>query len=1225
MRTKIARTRRGLFAALFSSIFAAVALPTLSVADVTPAAGMLRYPAVSESKIAFVYANQIWTVSRSGGTASPVASPPAAAAWPRFSPDGKTLAFVANFDGNRDIYTVPLTGGIPTRVTHHPVNETLCGWTDDSTLLFFAGNNMTGMGPARIVRLYTVSATGGLPEKLPMPYAAFGAVSRDGEWVAFTPHTTDDRTWRRYRGGMATDIWLLNLKTGESRRATDWEGTDSLPMWGHNRGGKTLYYVSDAGPSHRLNIWSLDIDSGERTQITRFTDHDVRWPSIGPGAMDARGKGEIVFQLGSRLMLLDLDTRESRAISVTIPGARPNIKPRIEDASEFITGGDLSPSGKRVLLTARGDLWSLPAKEGATRNLSVTPGIFEREAEWSPDARSIAYISDADGEYDLWIRASDARAATEKSKNGGSKEEPGDGDEEAKDDGASDASGNEAKTPPTPLLSEPVRLTDLGPGFRSNITWSPDSKHITFTDNGGVLRLASLSYDDSGKPSATVKVIDTDPWSDSPGVAWSHDSNWIAYPRGDDVTGVSSLWIYEVATGDKRMVTAPMFNASSPTFDRKGDFLYYVSAREFSSPRYADNDTTFIYAGTQRLMMLPLRTDVALPSPLIARSDEEELGKGKDDKSDGAGAKPGRNGKPERKEGDDSKAAEADKPVDKAAKPDSKPLKIDFGQRPGEMESRAVILPLPAASYRALSVTDDGKLLYVRGGSRGEDERPSIRIFDPKDDAREEKTVAADVGGYSLSANGKKLLIRRGGGERARYQVLDATAGGGKASDVPTGAMRLRIDPRAEWKQIIADTYRLQRDFFYVPNMHGVAWDQVRDQGLSMLEDAASREDVSYIIAEMISQLNIGHAYLGAPGDVESGPSLNVGLLACDFELARGNGDDKPGAYRISRIYTGAPWDADARGPLAQAIPADKRPVEGDYLLAVNGVPLDTSESPWAALIGLADRPVTLTVSDQPAFGTSGANQREVLVTPVGSDTAIRFRAWIERNRAYVAERTDGKVGYIYVPNTGVDGQNELFRQFFGQRNLPGIIIDERWNGGGQIPTRFIELLNRPVTNYWAVRHGNDWTWPPDSHQGKLAMLINGQAGSGGDMFPWLFKRNNLGKVFGTRTWGGLVGISGNPGFIDGGSMTVPTFGFYKTDGTWGVEGHGVDPDVTVIDDPALMLDSVAAKAPMGVADPQLDAAIAHMKSEITDRPYVAPKRPEFPDRSGMGIPERDR
>lgn len=1210
-----------------SALFLAAVIPWTApaLADITPHAGMLRQPSVSDSKIAFVYANQIWTVSRSGGTASLVAAPPVRPLLPRFSPDGKTIAFAANFDGDQDIYTVPTAGGSLTRITHHPTEETLCGWQDDTHILFFA-RSMTESGPGRITRLYSVPSTGGLPEKLPMPYSGFGAVSHDGKIVAFSPLSTDERTWRRYRGGMAPDLWTMDLETGASKRITDWEGTDTIPMWGYNRASSVIYYLSDNGPEHRLNIWSYDTKTGTREQVTKYTDAEVRYPSIGPGASDSKGKGEIVFQLDAKLMLLDLDTKDARAVEVTIPGARPRLRAQLEDASELITHADLSPSAKRVLFTGRGDLWSVPAKEGPTRDLTRTDGVFERDGAWSPDGRWIAYLSDESGEYELYIRPSDAREPDKKPVLGRQRIGAGEVDPDT-------ATGE--------LPVEPYKLTTLGEGFRYNPTWSPDSRHIAMTDKSGRILLVDLTFDSDGERlvSSVTKEVDTDPWAEQAPLSWSHDSSWLAYIRQDDGNQHGCVWLYKLATGEKTRVTAPYFSASAPAFDRKGDFFYYVTARDYSSPMYADGDTTFIYAGTQRLMMVPLRKDVK--SPLAPRSDEEEIKAGAPEKK-----------KDESKGRERPKPEEArplDKPADEPKK--DKPHKKDDPPRFGSVglggveastasaaatlsrfvlalpveaaesskslvidltgfETRAIELPLESGRISNVDVSEDGKVLFVRRGT-GDDRGASIKVFDPRDDKREEQTVADGAGGFTMSASGRKLLA----GRRGRWQILDPVPGGGRGQDVSTDGMRTTIEPRREWAQIFADAWRLQRDFFYVPNMHGVDWPKIREQYGAMVADAASREDLQYIIAEMISQLNIGHAYVTAPGDVDRGPSLGVGLLGCDFELGR---DSVTGgtAYRFKRIYGGGPWDAEARGPLARSEPAIERIVEGEYLLAVNGVPVNTSEDPWAAFIGLAGTPTVLTVN---ISAVQDGRERQVLVAPVSNDQELRYRAWVEENRAYVDRATEARVGYIYVPNTGTEGQNELFRQFFAQRDRAALIIDDRWNGGGQIPTRFIELLNRPVTNYWARRDGKDWTWPPDSHQGPMCMLINGQAGSGGDMFPWLFKDLKLGKVIGMRTWGGLVGISGNPGFIDGGSMTVPTFGFYKKDGTWGVEGHGVDPDLEVIDDPGQMLDNSPE------SDPQLAAAIKQMLEEVAAHPYKPPSRPEAPDRKGMGIPEKDR
>jgi Tol biopolymer transport system component/C-terminal processing protease CtpA/Prc len=1279
-------------------------------AQAEPSAAMLRWPDVSPTHICFVYANDVWIVPRGGGAAVPLSSPAGQEQFPRFSPDGKTIAFNANYDGNREIYTMPTTGGVPSRVTHHPAGETVCDWTPDGSGIVFLSNGLAGL--ARQSQLFQVSAKGGLPEQLPVPYAGFGSISPDGTWLAYTPHSTDTRTWKRYRGGMATDVWLFNLKTKASKRISDWEGTDTLPMWAPNDNGK-VYFLSDRGADHRLNVWVYDVAKDAPRQITKFTEDDVRWPSMGPGP---KGGGEIIFQLGPSLVLLDLFSELTTEINVTLAGDRPTVRPRAVDASRNLTAASISPSGKRVIVEARGDLWSLPAKEGVVRGLTRTDGIAERDPSWSPDGRWIAYFSDETGEYELYVRPSDAKPADEKAE-GDEKKEGDAKDSDKKDSEKADAEKKEgdkkegvaAKKEPQP---EPRKLTNLGAGYRYNPTWSPDSKWILFTDKANGMFLTSVE-------SGETKTVDVDPWDVFGQVSWSHDSGWIAYAKSEKDLPSTAIWVYNVKAGEKSRLTSSMFPCGSPAFDRKGEYLYYTSTRNISGPRYSDVDGTYIYDDSEQLLMVPLRKDVK--SPWLPESDEEQIKKDdkkgdakkdeakKDEKKDEAGKGDGK--KDEEKKEPEAKAddgvsgrwdgratgnAEGMPPeglpiqltlkvssdgavtgtiasalgggpvtgtYDKAAatislsfsmgdatvsltgtlkdgriegkwnagdetgawnanrrapegngekkddakksdakddkKDEKKEVKIDIEG----FEGRSMLLPIPGGSFGRLAVSSDNKLLYVRrssrGGARG---GASIQIFDPKDDAKEEKLVTAGAGGFDISADGKKLLVNKGG-----WQVLDASAGGGKATTVPTSGMTKVLDPRTEWKQIFNEAWRLDRDFFYEPTMHGVDWPAMREHYGKMLDDCISREDVNWVISEMISELNIGHAYLGNPGDVENSRTVGVGLLGCDYELVTGDGG---AAYRISKIYQGAPWDADARGPLSQ--PGVDVKV-GEFLLAVNGQPVDTAEDPWAAFIGTNDKQTSITVGPKPKMDGS---ERTVIVTPLSSEVTVRYRAWIENNRATVEKKSGGKIGYIYVPNTGQDGQSDLYRQFFGQRDRAALIIDERWNGGGQIPNRFIELLNRPVINYWARRDGHDWMWPLDGHNGPKAMLINGLAGSGGDAFPWYFKHLGIGKVIGNRTWGGLVGISGNPQFVDGGSITVPTFGFYETDGTWGVEGHGVDPDMPVIDDPALMQNG---------GDPQLDAAISHLLEELKTKTYVAPKRPASPNRKGMGIPPQDR
>ncbi len=1338
--------------------------------QVQPMAAMLRFPAISQTQVAFTYANKLWIGPKAGGIATPLASPAGSVSFPRFSPDGQSVAFVGNYDGGRDIYTLSVTGGVPSRITHHPANESISQWTTDGRIVFMA-SGIVGAGLQRQTQLYSVPVGGGMPTKFPMPYSGFGSLNADATIVAFTPHSTDTRTWKRYRGGMATDIWLLNLKDNSTKQITDWEGTDTIPMWGFNSAKATIYYLSDAGKEHRQNIWAYDTASGSRAQVTTFAEDDIRWPSVGPGG--GAGKGEIVFQLGARLMILNLDSSQTSEIKITIPGARPTLRAQVEDVSTSISDAAISPTGKRVVVEARGDLWTAPAKEGIIRNLTSTDNVFDRDPSWSPDGKWIAYFSDASGEYELWIRSSDAKAPEPEKKDEDKKdadkkddkkdekkeekkEDEAKKDEPAKDDLAKDESAKEeSKDKPEGEAAEGVKkaapgvgaaarafkLTSMGPGFRFSPTWSPDSKQIAFTDKAGAVMLAALAIDEgTGVVTAELKTIDTDPWANRPALSWSHDSAWLAYDRTDEGNQNECVWVYNVKGAKSTRLTTPMFSSGSPAFDRKGEYLYYRAARSFGSPIYADNDSTFAYAGTHQLLAAPLRAD--LKNPFDPKLDEEELKADKkkpaekkdspkkdDAKKDDAKKDDPKKDEPKKepaaldleqsvwsvtatggtlppdglpfqltvrvkKDGtlnakavtplgeatftgslekatgklnlsgtlgpntvtiagtmdgpslagtwtagevsgtirgartsvemiadeaakdepkkdeapkDDAKKDESKK--DEAKKGDAKKdedkkeIKIDFEG----FEQRAMLLPIGAGNFSNLGVSHDNKLLYTRTGGRGTGEGPSIRIFDMNEETREEKTVLAGASDFAFSTDGKKILVRRGGS----LAIHDPAAGGGKAQIPFTSSMRTLIRPREQWKQIVTDAWRLQRDFFYEPTMHGVNWENVKVHYLAMLEDANSREDVNFIISEMISELNIGHAYLQGQGDVEGpGSLINVGLLGADYELEK-VGENS--AYKVTAIYQGGDHDADARGPLTRPGLKKQRINVGDYILAVNGTPIDTTKDIFASFIGTGERTTVLTVNSTPVMD---ATAREVVVRPTGVDSGLRYRAWIEKNRKHVDEKSGGKVGYIYVPNTGVDGQNDLFRQFVGQKDRAALIIDERWNGGGQIPTRFIELLNRPVSNYWARRDGKDWVWPQDGNQGHKVMLINGLAGSGGDMFPWLFKQNNLGKLIGTRTWGGLVGISGNPPLIDGGSISVPTFGFYEKDGTWGVEGHGIDPDIVVVDDPGKMLSG---------GDPQLDAAIELMLKEIAASPFIQPKRPVSPNRSGMGIAPEDK
>lgn len=1133
--------------------------PYTSVSQSDSAAGMLRYPDVSAEQIVFVFANDLWLVSRDGGLAQPLASPGGSERAPKFSPDGDTIAFQGNYEGNTDIYTVGVGGGLPFRVTHHPSTEQLSEWTSDGRLIFTT-SGLSGQG--RAGKMFAVSAEGGLPEQLSIPYGYNGTMRSGGSLLAYTPNVRDNRNWKRYRGGMATDIWLFDLEAKTSQQVTTWEGTDSIPMW--HRG--TLYYLSDAGPEARLNIWKFNRTNSEHSQVTRFGDFDVKWPSVGPGD---RGQGEIVFQNNTGLFLLDLGTEIARMIPVSVPGVQDTLRTKTVDVAPFLANGGASPTAKRAAVEARGDIWTLPADEGRPRNLTATSGIGERDPSWSPDGRWIAYFSDASGEYELTITQSDGRGETR-------------------------------------------QLTSGSVGYRYDPTWSPDSTKIAFSDRSGSIYIHTIGAGEDGEDGTTV-LVDQDTNSEwGVTVNWSHDSRWLAFVnRGQRTTSAgfergalqSSIFLFDSTKSELHQVTSDMFSDSSPAFDRKGDFLYFSSDRNFSSQNGSSIDGSYIHEDTAVLLAVPLREDVAYP--WTPKSDEEEWGDESDDDDadeESGGDSEGDDAAEEASDDDESEDGEATDESDDAsddAESEGEAEEEDSEEEPIEpleidlegFERRAILLPVAPGAFAQLAVNDKDQLLYARRGEDG-----GIKLFDIHSDDREEEDVTAG-GRFGMSADGAHILLPQGRGLAIADAKADSTPKAISMAD-----MNATIAPREEWAQLYRDAWRLFRDYFYAGNMHGVDWDAVYAQYRPMIDACVTRNDVDYVIRETIAELNVGHAYLRG-GPLERGSRVSGGLLGCDYTLENG-------AYRIASIIEGGVWDADARGPLSQTGVDVKA---GDYLLAVNGIPVDAAQDPWAALVGQGGKAVELTVSVNPTLDDEA---RRVWVTALNSERTLRYRQWIEQNRATVFEKSGGTVGYVYVPDTGFTGRNDFFRQLYGQANMDALIIDERWNGGGFLPTREIEALNRPISNYFGRRWATSMPVPGDSHQGPKCMLINRDAGSGGDMFPYLFKEAGLGKLIGTRTWGGLVGYSGSPTLIDGAVLSIPSFAFIELDGTWGVEGHGVDPDLVVMDDPAKMQNG---------GDPQLDAAIALMESELQGNAPIPFPRPDDPVRAGMGLSEADR
>lgn len=1059
-------------------------------------ARLFQYPDVSATQITFNYGGDIWIVPKEGGTATKLTSPKGNELFPRFSPDGTTIAFSGNYDGNVDIYTLPVMGGIPARVTHHGMTDRLLDWYPDGQSLLFTSS--MNSGKQRFSQFYKIAKDGGLPEKLPMAYGEFGSLSPDGKKIAYTDRSRIFRTWKRYRGGTAADVWLFDLESMESQNITTNTANDELPMWV----GSKIYYLSDNGANERFNIWAYDLDKKENSQVTFFTDYDVHFPSQGPE--------EIVFEAGGKLYLMDLSDEKYKEVPITVITDLVSVKPSKESVEDYVQNAGISPDGNRVVVEARGEIFSVPAEKGIVKNLTNTSGFAERFPAWSPDGKHIAYWSDKSGEYELTVRDLT---------NGGTEK----------------------------------KLTSLGPGFRYSLFWSPNSKKLAFVDQTMTVRMYDMQTNTTVRVDQHMDLFEGGlrNWR----ADWSSDSKWLAYHKTLD-NGNAAIFLYDSESKTSTQATSGFYSDMSPTFDPNGKYLYLITNRSFR-PVYSDFDNGWSYPNATQLAMITLRKEVA--SPMAAENDTVAVKVEKE----------------EPEEEDDEEKEEKGKVV-----------KIDFDN----FERRLIVLP-PAAGNMGRLAAVEGKVLfmhYPNSGSGGGESK--LKYFDVEE--KEEKTIMANVSMYQLSHDKKKLLVSQG----SQMGIVEVKPEQKMEKTLAMGEMEMMLNPRAEWKQIFNDAWRFQRDYFYDKQMHGVDWDAVREQYGVLVADATSRSDINFLIGEMIGELNASHTYRGG-GDQETPERKAVGYLGVDWE--------KKGDYfAIKKIIRGADWDNEVRSPLDEP---GINVQEGDVILAVNGLPLSQVTDPWAAFEGLAGKTVELTVNSTPTWEGS----RTVLLKTLRGETRLRNLAWIESNRKRVDEASDGKIGYIYVPSTGIGGQNELVRMFYGQWNKEGLIVDERFNNGGQIPDRFIELLNRKPLAYWAVRDGKNWQWPPVANFGSMAMLINGWAGSGGDAFPDYFKKAGLGPLIGGRTWGGLIGISGAPSLVDGGVVTVPTFRMYNPDGSWFKEGYGVDPDIEVLEDPTAL-----AKG----TDTQLERAIQQVMSSIQEKGPIHPEEPAREDRVPAGM-----
>jgi len=1062
-------------------------------------AKLMRFMDVSETQITFVYGGDIWVMPKAGGTAIQVTNSPGEESWPRFSPNGKEIAYTANYNGNQDVYVMPVTGGVPTRVTYHSFADRMVEWHPDGEHLLFASRRELGQRSGN--QFYLVSKKGGFPEKLNIPYGELASYSTNGNQLAYITKITENYPFKRYRGGLSSDILIHDLKNSTTVNVTNNEANDGKPAWV----GDKVYFLSDQGEEVRLNIWQYNTKSKETSRVTNFTDFDISFMSAGGN--------DIVFENGGNMYLMNTATNQYKEVDVNIISDLSVEMPRKLDVSSSINNMTASPGAKRIVFEARGELFDVPVSEGYSMNLTKSSGAFDREPSWSPDGKHLAYWSDKSGENEIYLQSTE--------------------------------DGTDAK-----------KLTNRGMGFGYTLHWSPDSKKIAFIDEKNDISIIDVA---SGNTTIAGNTV----WNTGHGgrygypISWSHDSNWITFSEGLENAN-NAIFIYNINEKKKHQVSSGFYEDFYPVFSTDGKYLFYITNRNFSA-NYSDMDGTWIYPNSSQIASLSLTNDV--PSLLAPKNDALDL--------------------PNDNEEEEKESEESDDIVE---------IDVDG------IESRLVILPPDAGNIGAL-MPFDGKLVYLRYPNTGSNERSaSLVVYDLEE--REDEEVISNINGATVTSDGKSILV----GSRGQYGIIKPAPGQKISDPIPTDGLVMDLVPKEEWKQIFNDTWRRHRDFFYDPNMHGVDWEGLKKQYGDLLDDARTRWDVSFLQSNLAAELSAGHTYTRG-GDVEGVRSQQTGLLGVNLELNK-NG------YRIKHIVKPAAWDTEVRSPF------DRPGItvsEGDYIHSVNGVELDSNKDPYAPFENLAGEVVSLMISSSGNANDAGQVIVETL-TPQ-EEVQVRYLEWIENNRKMVDELSDGKLGYIYMSNTSGRGQLELVKMYYGQLDKKGFIIDERFNGGGQLADRFLELLQRPVTYNLHWRHGRDHTNPVKTNTGPMGMLINGWAGSGGDGLPWAFQELEAGPIVGERTLGILVGPATGHSLIDGGGITVPGARLYDNDGHWFWEGEGVRPDFPVWDDPNMLIKG---------RDPQMEKVVEEVMKMVDENSNKMTPAPPLEDRTGANQKKRN-
>jgi tricorn protease len=1063
---------------------------------------LLRFPDVHGDKVVFTFGGDLWLASTSGGMATRLTAHPGLELFAKFSPDGNWIAFTGQYDGDEQVYVIPVTGGIPKQLTYYPARGPLpprwgydnqvYGWTPDGkSVVFRSLRDHFDLGDCQ---LYTVSVDGGLPQPLPMPKSGAGDFSPDGTKVIYSPLFRDFRTWKRYSGGWAQQLYIFDLKTHAAEKITDDPRSHRDPMWIGDR----IYFASDRDDT--LNLYVYDTKTKKTDEVTHSKKWDVRWPSTDH-------KNQIIYEMDGELNILDTATGQSKHITIQVPTDAVAMRPSQVSAAGQIEGFALSPKGERAVFVARGDVFTVPIEKGPTRNLTDSSNAHDKWARWSPDGAKIAFISDIDGEEELYLISQDGSGKPEE-------------------------------------LTHGLKAMLYAP------EWAPDGKHIAFGDKDG--KLYVLNLDDK-----KLTQVAQNPRARVREYTWSQDGGHLAFIM-DNPNNFSSIYIWSVADGQVHRVTSDLFDAAQPAWDPDGNYLYYLSNRDFAPQlsqaefNYATNRGTSIFA-------LTLRKDGKNPFP--PESDEVSISK----------------------EGEKPASGDKAKPEEKREEKKKEYIRIDFDG----LADRVTRVPVEPDNYGGLAATKD-YLIYAREGAPfyGRDSYPpaALVLFSLKD--RKESTLAEAVNGYAVSADGKKVLVRH---ERD-FKLYDAKPEG-KSGAKPVSTANLMVDriPQQEWAEIFNEVWRRYRDFFYVKNMHGYDWEALRAQYRPLVDYVAHRSDLNYVLGEMIAELSVSHAYIEG-GDFEIPKRPQVALPGARFKL-----DGASGRYQLSKIYRGQNEEELYRSPLTE-VGVDVK--EGDYVLAIDGKELTARDNPYKFLLNKASRPVQFTVNSKPTL--DGAHQ--ISYRPITAERNLIYLEWVTRNREAVSKATGGRVGYIHIPDMGAAGIREFIKYYYPQIRKEALIVDVRGNGGGNVSQMLIERLRRELLGVDFDRIDQQAeTYPDAVFYGPKVCLINETSASDGDIFPYMFRQSGLGPLIGKRTWGGVVGISGRGSLIDGGQVFVPEAASASPTGNWVIEGHGVDPDIVVENDPASVIEG---------KDPQLERGIAEVMKALEANPKKLPADP---------------